>query len=123
MTVSLTASVKYLRGVGPHRAAILEERGIMTAGDLLGYLPFRYEDRIRFTKIAEIIPGQVRTILGEVDPRRRRNCSVHARTRRDFSRDCARWLGFAARAIFSRRISARAAEGKAAARAPRKSGS
>ena len=66
MTVSLTASVKFLRGVGPHRAAIFEERGIMTAGDLLGYLPFRYEDRIRFTKIAEIIPGQVCTILGEV---------------------------------------------------------
>jgi ATP-dependent DNA helicase RecG len=58
--------VKYLRGVGPHRAAILEERGIVTAGDLLAYLPFRYEDRIRFTKIAEITPGQVCTILGEV---------------------------------------------------------
>jgi ATP-dependent DNA helicase RecG len=66
MTVSLIASVKYLRGVGPHRAAVLEERGIVTAGDLLGYLPFRYEDRIRFTKIAEIIPGQVSTILAEV---------------------------------------------------------
>ena len=38
----------------------------MTAGDLLAYLPFRYEDRIRFTKIAEIIPGQICTILGEV---------------------------------------------------------
>jgi ATP-dependent DNA helicase RecG len=66
MTVSLTASVKYLRGVGPHRAAILEERGIVNAGDLLNYLPFRYEDRIRFTKIAEVIPGQVCTILAEI---------------------------------------------------------
>ena len=66
MTVSLTASVKYLRGVGPHRAAILEERGIVNAGDLLGYLPFRYEDRIRFTKIAEVIPGEVCTILAEI---------------------------------------------------------
>jgi ATP-dependent DNA helicase RecG len=66
MTVSLSASVKYLRGVGPHRSAIFEERGIFTAGDLLSYLPFRYEDRIRFTKIAEIIPGQVCTILAEV---------------------------------------------------------
>ena len=66
MTVSLTASVKYLRGVGPHRAAILEERGIVNAGDLLGYLPFRYEDRIRFTKIAEVIPGQACTILAEI---------------------------------------------------------
>jgi len=66
MSISLTTPVRFLRGVGPHRAAILEDRGLFTAGDLLGYLPFRYEDRIRFTKIAEIIPGQVHTILAEV---------------------------------------------------------
>jgi ATP-dependent DNA helicase RecG len=63
MAINLANSVKYLRGVGPHRAAVLEERGITTVGDLLSYLPFRYEDRIRFTPIAEIIPGQVQTIL------------------------------------------------------------
>lgn len=66
MTVTLADSVKYLRGVGPHRAAVLEERGIATVGDLLSYLPFRYEDRIRFTPIAEIVPGEVHTILAEV---------------------------------------------------------
>src|ERR1700723_3324702 len=66
MTVTLTNPVKYLRGVGPQRAAALEERGIATVGDLLGYLPFRYEDRIRFTPIAEVIPGQVHTIRAEV---------------------------------------------------------
>jgi ATP-dependent DNA helicase RecG len=66
MSISLTTPVKFVRGVGPQRAAILEDRGLFTAGDLLGYLPFRYEDRIRFTKIAEIIPGQVHTILAEV---------------------------------------------------------
>ncbi|MGC2330368.1 MAG: ATP-dependent DNA helicase RecG, partial [Candidatus Acidiferrales bacterium] len=66
MSINLSNPVKYLRGVGPHRAAALEERGIVTVGDLLGYLPFRYEDRIRFTKIAQIIPGQVQTILAEV---------------------------------------------------------
>src|SRR5713101_8066284 len=63
MPIDLSNSVKYLRGVGPQRAAILEERGISTVADLLSYLPFRYEDRIRFTPIAEIIPGQVHTIL------------------------------------------------------------
>jgi len=66
MTIALSNSVKYLRGVGPQRAAALEERGIATVSDLLSYLPFRYEDRIRFTPIAEAIPGQVHTILGEV---------------------------------------------------------
>src|SRR5277367_4458897 len=58
--------MKYLRGVGPQRAATLEERGIATVGDLLGFLPFRYEDRMRFTPIAEIVPGEVHTILAEV---------------------------------------------------------
>ncbi len=51
MTVALTNPVKYLRGVGPQRAATLEERGLTTVGDLLGYLPFRYEDRIRYIAI------------------------------------------------------------------------
>jgi ATP-dependent DNA helicase RecG len=66
VTFSLSNPVKYLRGVGPQRAALLEEHGIATVGDLLSYLPFRYEDRIRFTPIAEIVPGQVYTILAEV---------------------------------------------------------
>jgi len=66
MSVALNNPVKYLRGVGPQRAAALEERGITTVGDLLGYLPFRYEDRIHFTPIAEIIPGHVHTIHAEV---------------------------------------------------------
>src|SRR5271169_1503575 len=66
MRILLNNPVKYLRGVGPQRAAVLEERGIATVGDLLAYLPFRYEDRIRFTQIAEIVPGQTCTILAEV---------------------------------------------------------
>jgi ATP-dependent DNA helicase RecG len=66
MTIALNNPVKFLKGVGPQRAAALEERGLSTVGDLLGYLPFRYEDRIRFTKIAEIVPGQVCTILADV---------------------------------------------------------
>jgi ATP-dependent DNA helicase RecG len=66
VTIDLNNPVQFLRGVGPQRAATLEERGIMTVSDLLGYLPFRYEDRVRFTKIAEIVPGQTATVLGEV---------------------------------------------------------
>ncbi|MGH9691630.1 MAG: ATP-dependent DNA helicase RecG [Candidatus Acidiferrales bacterium] len=66
MPTMLSNPVKYLRGVGPQRAAALEERGITTVSDLLSYLPFRYEDRIRFTPIAEIVPVQVYTIDAEV---------------------------------------------------------
>lgn len=68
MTVTFSSPVKYLRGVGPQRSLLLEERGLATVADLLGYLPFRYEDRIRFTPIAKAQPGQVHTILAEVAP-------------------------------------------------------
>jgi ATP-dependent DNA helicase RecG len=66
MRIALSNPVKYLRGVGPQRASLLEARGITTVGELLNYLPFRYEDRIRFTPIAETIPGQVHTVMGTV---------------------------------------------------------
>src|SRR5487761_450936 len=66
MTLNLTSAVTYLKGLGPQRAALLAERGITTVGDLLSYLPFRYEDRIRFTPIAELVPGQVATVRAEV---------------------------------------------------------
>src|SRR4029077_6444333 len=52
--------------VGPQRAAILASRGIYTVTDLMLYLPFRYEDRIRFNHIAEIAPGGTYTIHGTV---------------------------------------------------------
>ncbi len=56
----------YLKGVGPQRAELLAKRGLHTFEDLLGYLPFRYEDRIRFAKIREVRPGQVYTVQAEV---------------------------------------------------------
>jgi ATP-dependent DNA helicase RecG len=66
MLSMLDSPVQYLRGVGPERAAALAERGITTVADLLNYLPFRYEDRIFFTPIAEAVPGQVHTIMADV---------------------------------------------------------
>ena len=66
MPISLQTEVRMLKGVGPNRAELLAKRGIHTLEDLLNYLPFRYEDRSRFTQISEIVPGQVHTILAEV---------------------------------------------------------
>jgi ATP-dependent DNA helicase RecG len=66
MNLTPATEVKYLKGVGPQRASILASRGIETIGDLLNYLPFRYEDRIHFSKIAEIVPGGVYTLQGTV---------------------------------------------------------
>jgi len=66
MKLTLASEVMYLKGVGPQRAALLAERGIHTVEDLLGYLPFRYEDRIRFASIREAEPGGTYTLQAEV---------------------------------------------------------
>jgi ATP-dependent DNA helicase RecG len=66
MALTLSSEVMYLKGVGPARAAKLAERGIVTLEDLLAYLPFRYEDRIRFTPIRQVAPGGTYTVQGEV---------------------------------------------------------
>jgi ATP-dependent DNA helicase RecG len=66
MTLTSSSDVQYLKGVGPHRAALLAARGIGTIGDLLGYLPFRYEDRIHFSRVFEIVPGGTYTLRLEV---------------------------------------------------------
>jgi ATP-dependent DNA helicase RecG len=66
MNVTFATEVKYLKGVGPQRSETLASRGILTVADLLLYLPFRYEDRIRFNRIAEIAPGGTYTIHGTV---------------------------------------------------------
>jgi ATP-dependent DNA helicase RecG len=66
MSVAPTTELMYLKGVGPKRAELLAERGLRTFHDLLGYLPFRYEDRIHFAKIGDIRPGAVCTVRAEV---------------------------------------------------------
>lgn len=48
-------SIMYLPGVGPKRAEILQkEAGISSYGDLLSYFPYKYIDRSRFYKVAEV---------------------------------------------------------------------
>lgn len=66
MNVTWSTEVTYLKGVGPHRAALMASRGIHNVADLLLYLPFRYEDRIRFNQIGEIVPGGTYTVHATV---------------------------------------------------------
>ena len=58
--------VQYIKGVGPRIAEILNAKGIYTVGDLLYYLPFRYEDRLNPRGIGELRPGEMATVIGEV---------------------------------------------------------
>jgi len=55
-----------VKGVGPQRAELLAKRGIHTLEDLLGYLPFRYEDRIHFSNIRDLQPGGTYTVRARV---------------------------------------------------------
>ena len=57
MPAFLDTSITYLPGVGPKRAELLDkELNISTFRDLLYYFPFKYIDRTRFYKIAELDP-------------------------------------------------------------------
>jgi ATP-dependent DNA helicase RecG len=64
--MNLSTEVRMIKGVGPQRAELLAERGIYTLEDLLGYLPFRYEDRIHFSKVKDIQPNGTYTIRARV---------------------------------------------------------
>ena len=53
----LDTEITYLQGVGPKRADLLnKELSIFTFRDLLYYFPYKYIDRTRFYKIAELDP-------------------------------------------------------------------
>jgi ATP-dependent DNA helicase RecG len=64
--LELSTPVKYVKGVGPRIAEMLAAKGINTVGDLLYYLPFRYEDRLNPRGIAELRPGEMATVIAEV---------------------------------------------------------
>ncbi len=53
-SVDLQSPVQYARGVGPRRSEDLNAQGIVTVGDLLGYPPFRYEDRTQFRPLKSL---------------------------------------------------------------------
>ncbi len=58
--------LRFIRGIGPRRAAELESRGLRCVEDLLFHLPFRYEDRSRFLPIAGLLPGVRGTVRARI---------------------------------------------------------
>ncbi len=55
MSAILSQDIKFLPGVGPRKAVILnQELKIFTLGDLIYYFPFKYVDRTKFYSIREI---------------------------------------------------------------------
>src|ERR1700746_2176780 len=64
--LELSTPVQYVKGVGPRIADLLAGKGIHTVGDLLHYLPFRYEDRLNPRGIAALRAGEMATVVAEV---------------------------------------------------------
>ncbi len=64
--LELSTPVQYVKGVGPRIGEVLAAKGIHTVGDLLHYLPFRYEDRLNPRGIAELRAGEMATVVAEV---------------------------------------------------------
>ena len=66
MSLQLTTSAKYLKGVGPKRAQALARLGIRSVGDLLYHAPHRYLDATTVTPLAKAHVGQEVTCVGRV---------------------------------------------------------
>ena len=68
----LETPIEYLKGVGPLRGELLrKELGIATFGDLLQHYPFRYVDRSRFHRVAELTEDMPQAQLrGKLGPLR-----------------------------------------------------
>ncbi|HTO76305.1 MAG TPA: ATP-dependent DNA helicase RecG [Thermoanaerobaculia bacterium] len=62
-SVALSDPVSRLPGIGSARAARLAEAGLTMVAHVLRHLPFRYEDRRRFGKVAELAPGEPATLF------------------------------------------------------------
>ena len=56
--MELNDDVKFVKGVGPNRAALLNRLGIFTLQDLITYFPREYEDRSKPKKIADTMHGE-----------------------------------------------------------------
>ena len=63
---ALSLVIEEVKGIGAKRAAVLNEVGIHTLGDLFYYLPRRYLDRSRTLPMARAPIGQEVTLIGHV---------------------------------------------------------
>src|SRR5271155_4686871 len=58
--------VAAMAGIGPKRAAALEARGIVTAGDLVFHLPTRYQDWRERTSLEDLRVGNIVVVEGDL---------------------------------------------------------
>ncbi|KAF0185562.1 MAG: ATP-dependent DNA helicase RecG [Nitrospirae bacterium] len=63
---NLASPIQYLKGVGPHKAALLARLDISTLEDALFFLPVRYEDRRSMANIVKLLPETTQAVIGKV---------------------------------------------------------
>lgn len=59
-------SIRYVKGVGESRAALLEKLGLFSFYDLLTYYPRDYEDRSKIKNIADLREGEMCSFEGTI---------------------------------------------------------
>ena len=64
--LELSTPLRFVKRIGDRVAAELARKQIHTVEDLLYHLPFRYEDRLHPQPIAELTPGAMASVIGEV---------------------------------------------------------
>ncbi len=67
--LDLSKDIKYIKGVGPNRATLLNKLGIFTLKDLIEYYPRDYEDRSKPKKIIELVDGEEALVKATVQTR------------------------------------------------------
>lgn len=59
-------SIRYVKGVGPHRLTQMAQLGVESLEDLCYYPPRRYEDRSHLAAIGDLRPGELVTVRGRL---------------------------------------------------------
>ena len=62
----LSLPLRFVKGVGPKMASLLEKKGLKTVEDLLYFVPRRYEDRRTVRDIKSVQVGGTETVIGHV---------------------------------------------------------
>jgi ATP-dependent DNA helicase RecG len=62
----LGTPLRYLSGIGPRRASLLDKLGLVTVEDALFFLPSRHEDRTRLVPLSSVAPDQMASVTGTI---------------------------------------------------------
>jgi ATP-dependent DNA helicase RecG len=93
----LETPLQYLKGVGPHRARLLERLGLQTVRDALNHFPRDYQDRRTFVPFHKLALGEAAlvhgTVFGVAPPRHGSRAPIQVTFRDQVGYFTALWFG------------------------------